>query len=117
VNYTDRNGRKVLNDSYAGWVRPAFAEAYRLLRPNAFMIAFYGWTQVGKFLDAWRSSGFRVIGHLVFRKQYASNKRFLQYQHEQAYLLAKGSPALPENPIADNISHSVAKCTNIAGAL
>ena len=103
VNYIDRNGRKVPNDSNAGWLRPAFAEAYRLLRPNEFTNAFYSWTQVDKFLDAWRSSGFRVIGHLVFHKQYASNKRFLQYWHEQAYLLAKGYPALPENPIADVI--------------
>jgi hypothetical protein len=29
--------------------------------------------------------------------------RFLKYQHEQAYLLAKGNPALPENPTADVI--------------
>jgi DNA modification methylase len=27
----------------------------------------------------------------------------LDYEHEQAYLLAKGRPALPENPIADVI--------------
>ncbi len=55
------------------------------------------------FLDAWRSAGFRVVGHLVFRKTYSSNARFLKYQHEQAYLLAKGNPALPEHPIADVI--------------
>jgi site-specific DNA-methyltransferase (adenine-specific) len=58
---------------------------------------------VDKFIHAWRSAGFRIVGHLVFRKQYASKSRFLRYQHEQAYLLAKGNPALPENPIADVI--------------
>jgi DNA modification methylase len=40
---------------------------------------------------------------LVFRKQYTSKARFLQYQHEQAYLMAKGNPALPEQPIVDVI--------------
>jgi len=40
---------------------------------------------------------------LVFSKQYASKSRFLKYQHEQAYLLAKGNPTLPENPVADVI--------------
>jgi len=31
----------------------------------------------------------------VFRKNYASSVRFLRYQHEMAYLLAKGAPELP----------------------
>ena len=50
-----------------------------------------------------RAAGFRIVGHLVFRKQYASKSRFLKYQHEQAYLLAKGNPALPQNPLSDVI--------------
>lgn len=54
-------------------------------------------------MDAWRFAGFRAVGHLVFRKRYTSKARFLRYQHEQAYLLAKGRPPLPENPIADVI--------------
>lgn len=41
------------------------------------------------------------MGHLVFRKSYTSKARFLKYQHEQAYLLAKGNPPLPENPLPD----------------
>ena len=38
----------------------------------------------------WREVGFRVVGHLTFIKRYASTERFLRYQHENAYLLAKG---------------------------
>lgn len=101
VNYKDREGRSIRNDIQADWLRPAFAEAYRVLKQDSFMIAFYGWTQVDRFFDAWRSAGFRIVGHLVFRKQYTSKARFLKYQHEQAYLLAKGKPALPEQPISD----------------
>jgi site-specific DNA-methyltransferase (adenine-specific) len=103
VHYRDRENRSIHNDSNADWLKPAFAEAFRVLQPDHFMVSFYGWTQVDKFFDAWRSAGFRIVGHLVFRKQYTSKARFLQYQHEQAYLLAKGNPALPEHAIPDVI--------------
>jgi site-specific DNA-methyltransferase (adenine-specific) len=52
-------------------------------------------------MDAWRAAGFRIVGHLVFRKRYASSARFLRYEHEQAYLLAKGEPMRPAKPIPD----------------
>jgi DNA modification methylase len=101
VNYHSRDGRAIRNDVDDRWLRPAFAEAYRLLRSNRFCVCFYGWSQADKFLAAWRAAGFRPVGHLVFRKSYASTTRFLRYQHEQAYLLAKGNPAPPERPIGD----------------
>lgn len=103
VRYQDREGRSIHNDSNSDWLMPAFSEAYRVLKQDHFMISFYGWTQVDKFFHAWRSAGFRIVGHLVFRKQYASRSRFLKYQHEQAYLLGKGNPTLSEAPIADVI--------------
>jgi DNA modification methylase len=103
VRYCDRENRSIQNDSNADWLKPAFAEAYRVLKQDHFVVSFYGWTQVDKFFDAWRSAGFRIIGHLVFRKQYTSKVRFLQYQHEQAYLLAKGNPDLPDAAIPDVI--------------
>ena len=40
-------------------------------------------------------------GHLTFTKPYASKERFLRYQHENAYLLTKGNPALPAVRIPD----------------
>ncbi len=103
VNYRDRSGRSIQNDNNADWLRPAFMQAYRVLRQDSFMVAFYSWTKIDRFMNAWHCAGFRAVGHLVFRKSYASKARFLRYQHEQAYLLAKGQPALPEHPIADVI--------------
>ncbi len=103
VNYRDRSGRSIQNDNNTDWLKPAFREAYRVFRPDSFMVSFYGWNKVDRFMDAWRNAGFYVVGHLVFRKRYTSKARFLRYEHEQAYLLAKGRPALPENPIADVI--------------
>ena len=101
VNYRSRDGRAILNDAAEQWLKPAFAEAYRVLRWNRFCVSFYGWSKADRFLAAWHAAGFRPVGHLVFRKSYASSTRFLRYQHEQAYLLAKGNPALPQRPIGD----------------
>jgi site-specific DNA-methyltransferase (adenine-specific) len=70
------------------------AEAYRVLKQDRVAVMFYEWTKVDAFFDAWRSAGFQPVGHLVFRKTYSSKSRFLRYQHEQAYLLAKGRPPL-----------------------
>jgi len=101
VNYRSRDGRAIRNDADDGWLKPAFVEAFRVLRWNRFCVCFYGWSKADKFLAAWRVAGFRPVGHLVFRKSYTSTTRFLRYQHEQAYLLAKGVPACPEHPIPD----------------
>lgn len=101
VSYRDRENRSIRNDDNAAWLKPAFAEAHRVLQRNRFMVSFYGWTQVDKFFEAWRSAGFRIVGHLVFRKSYSSKSRFLRYQHEQAFLLAKGRPPLPKQPLGD----------------
>ena len=46
-------------------------------------------------------AGFQIVGHIVFRKRYASKSRFLSYEHESAYLLAKGRPRLPALPVPD----------------
>ena len=103
VNYRDRSGRSIQNDADASWLKPAMREAYRVLKQNRVAIMFYGWTRVDAFFEAWKGAGFRPVGHLVFRKTYSSKSRFLSYQHEQAYLLAKGRPPLPKQPVADVI--------------
>src|ERR1700730_7361165 len=68
---------------------------------HRFCVCFYGWSKADKFIAAWRAAGFRPVGHLVFRKSYASTTRFLRYQHEQAYLLAKGEPPRHHYPVPD----------------
>jgi site-specific DNA-methyltransferase (adenine-specific) len=101
VNYKSRDGREVPNDDNNRWLKPAFAEIYRVLESDSFCVSFYGWNQIHRFIDAWRTAGFRAVGHLVFTKSYSSSTRFLQYQHECAYLLAKGNPSPPLQPISD----------------
>ncbi len=101
VNYCDRSGRSIQNDANESWLKPAMAEAYRLLKQDRVAVMFYGWTKVDAFFQAWRDAGFQPVGHLVFRKSYSSKSRFLRYYHEQAFLLAKGRPPLPKQPLAD----------------
>jgi len=101
VNYRSRDGRTIAGDISDTWLRPAFAEVYRVLKSDRFCISFYGWSRAESYLNAWRAAGFRPVGHLVWVKSYASASAFLEYRHEQAYLLAKGRPERPLSPISD----------------
>ncbi|MGS1024196.1 DNA methyltransferase [Burkholderia glumae] len=101
VNFRDRSGRSIANDVTDEWLDPAFAEIYRVLKPDTVCVSFYGWNKVDRFFRAWKGAGFRVCGHIVFTKTYASKGGMVKYQHESAYVLAKGRPAAPENPIPD----------------
>jgi site-specific DNA-methyltransferase (adenine-specific) len=105
VNYRDRSGRSIAGDGNGRWLQPAFAEMYRVLQDGGFCVSFYGWNSADQFISAWRAAGFSIVGHVVFRKRYASSVRFLRYQHEMAYLLAKGAPELPVRPVSDVIDY------------
>ncbi len=72
-----------------------------LLKPDSLAVSFYGCNRVDTFMAAWKQTRFRVVGHLVFTKLYASKSAFVSYQHECAYILAKGRPALPAQPLSD----------------
>lgn len=101
VGFKDRSGRSIANDVNDEWVLPASQQMYRVLKNNSLAVSFYGWNRVDTFMRAWKAAGFRVVGHLVFTKPYASKSAFVGYQHESAYVLAKGRPALPQNPLPD----------------
>ena len=103
VNYRSRDGQRVKNDDNARWLHPAFAQMHRVLKDNSFAVSFYSWSRVDLFMRAWTEAGFTVAGHIVFAKEYSSATRYLQYRHEQAYLLTKGRPLPPGFPIPDII--------------
>jgi DNA modification methylase len=103
THYRDRSGRTVANDDNGRWLKPAFNQMHRVLKFGGLCLSFYGWNKVDLFMDAWRSAGFNIVGHVVFRKSYASSERYFRYTHEQAYLLAKGHATAPAQPIADVI--------------
>ena len=99
--YKSRDNQTIRNDDNAAWLSPAFAHMHRVLKDDSFAISFYGWPKVDLFFSAWKSAGFRIGGHIVFRKRYASKSAFVQYRHEAAYLLIKGNPAFPAAPLPD----------------
>lgn len=101
VNYEDRAGRRVHNDDNDRWLRPAFAEVGRVLKPGRFCISFYGWNHADRFLAAWKDAGLTPVGHFVFAKEYASSRRFTCSHHEMAYLLVKGRARPPACPPCD----------------
>jgi site-specific DNA-methyltransferase (adenine-specific) len=103
TKYKSRDGRTVPNDDNDRWLKPAFAQMYRVLERDSFCVSFYGWPQADKFMQAYRAAGFKVVGHFAFPKRYTSSTRYLRYQHECAHLLAKGDPRYPENTIGDVI--------------
>lgn len=105
TRYRSRDGRTVPNDNNDAWLKPAYGELYRVLKPDSFAVSFYGWAHADRFLTAFRAAGFRVVGHFVFPKRYTSQTRHVRYQHESAYLLAKGNPT-PKHIIGDVLDWS-----------
>lgn len=103
VHYKDRFGRSYPNDDNSRWVFPAFAEIYRVLKPDRYAVCFYGWKTLERFLWAWKECGFTPVGHFTFVKGYASRVGHTRMMHEQAYLLAKGNPRKPVAPLDDVI--------------
>lgn len=101
VNYKDRSGRSIANDSDPSSVLGAFDDVHRVLRPNTYCISFYGWSAADAFVTAWKRAGFRIVGHIVWHKGYASRRGVLNARHEQAYVLTKGRPQNPAQPLDD----------------
>jgi site-specific DNA-methyltransferase (adenine-specific) len=103
VNYRPRDGRSVAGDDNASWLKPAFTQMYRVLQANGYCLSFYGWPHADRFMEAFRAAGFRPVGHFSFPKGYTSSIGHVRCRHECAYLLAKGNPDRPRNPLADVI--------------
>lgn len=100
-NYRDRSGRTVANDNDADGVLPVIEQMYRVLKPDSYCISFYGWNAIAEFSEAWKQAGFKVVGQIIWAKDYSSKSNYLNYRHESAFVLAKGNPAKPNNPIDD----------------
>ncbi|PXW51528.1 DNA methylase [Grimontella sp. AG753] len=96
VGYGDRTGRTLAGDNTPEWLEPACRQMYRVLKQDSLMVSFYAWNRADLFINAWKQAGFRIVGHVVFAKTYASKSRFVGYTHESAYLLAKGRPPPPD---------------------
>ena len=92
TRYKSRDGRKVPNDDNDTWLKPAFAEMYRVLANESFAVSFYGWPMADRFMQAYRAAGFRVVGHLCGRSSPGRVLfRALTHQRRQARFGAAAS--------------------------
>jgi DNA modification methylase len=80
-----RRTSTIASDYHPERILGAFNDVYRVLKPGTFCVSFYGWNRVDAFLAPWRRAGFVPVGHLVWQKNYASRRGFLEARHEQAY--------------------------------
>jgi site-specific DNA-methyltransferase (adenine-specific) len=125
VGYRDRFGRTVANDQNPDGVLPAFPEMARVLRDNRYMILFCGWRAIDQFSAAWTQAGLRAVGQIFWSKNYTSSTWHTECRHESAWLLAKGFPAKPADPISDvqewsytgNRAHPTEKSVDILAPL
>jgi len=107
VGYRGRWGsdwEPISGDGDCGWLVPAFAEIWRVLKPNSLCLSFYGWPHADLFLSVWKLIGFRPVSHIVGVKNNLGLGHFTRGQHETAYLLAKGNPSPPLDALADVFS-------------
>lgn len=100
-NFRDRQGRRIRTVGGMDWIEPAYAELFRVLKPDSFCLSFYGWPFIDRFMAAWKAAGFRPVGHLFWEKPYTSSVGYVSARHEEAFLLAKGDPARPAKPLPD----------------
>lgn len=99
VNYRDRDGRCLRNDTNAGGVMPVFAPMARTMKRDCYAVCFAGWSALPQFTAAWEAAGLRIVSQIVWQKRYASRKSYTEYRHECAYVLANGNPAKPARPL------------------
>ena len=63
TRYRDRQGRSVANDDNGRWLKPAFAEMYRVLKDGGFAVSFYGWNKVDLFMESTRKADLPITRH------------------------------------------------------
>lgn len=99
----DSDRQQIVGDRDPSWLRPAFQQIWRLMKPDSFCISFYGWPHVDTFLGIWKEIGYRPVSHLAFVKSHWGLGRFTRGRHETAFLLAKGRPPKPSKAKPDVI--------------
>ena len=97
----DSDQKIIVGDENPSWLRPAFSEIWRVMKPDTCCVSFYGWPHVDTFLGIWKEIGFRPISHLAFVKRQWGLGRFTRSGHETAFLLAKGHLPKPVAAISD----------------
>ena len=81
---------------------PAFAQMHRVLKRDAFCVSFYGCYQIDLFMAAWRTAGFRSVGHIVFTKIHFKDPHRLRYQASAGPKATRPRRNMPARDAQDN---------------
>ena len=63
VNYQGRwdgERKTIVGDDDPGWLVPAYAELFRVMKPDSFAVTFYGWPHADLFVGVFKEVGFRL---------------------------------------------------------
>jgi site-specific DNA-methyltransferase (adenine-specific) len=101
LNFRDRCGRSIANDRDASWLKPAFAETYRILRSDSFMVCCYGWSKVDLFFAAWREAGFVPLVISCSVRPMRPRPISCAISTNRRFCWPKAGPKRPISPISD----------------
>lgn len=85
-------GKRPMKNDHAGaaaWLYPVYHELWRVLKPNRYLVSYYGWPYVDHFMGAWKQAGFKPVSHLAVIKRMGLGYK-TRSKHETAFLLTKG---------------------------
>lgn len=104
VGFRDRQGRTIAGDKTDEWLQPACHEMYRVLkkrRADGELLRLEPRRSLYGRLEKCGIQRCRPPG--VYQNLHIEG-RICGYRHECAYILAKGRPPLPQNPLNDVIA-------------
>ena len=78
-----------------------FAECYRILKPDTFLITFMRWSTVPFFERTIKAAGFTIKAMPIWVKNNFGLGYYMRPQYEPMYLAMKGNPKPPQNAISD----------------
>ena len=69
VNYRDRDGRSLRNDTNAGGVMPALDPTARAMKPNSYPVVFAGRSALPQFTAATQAASPRLLSQIIWQNR------------------------------------------------
>jgi len=70
VNYRDRTGRSLANDTNPDAVLPVFAPLARVMKQDSYAICFAGWSALPQFSTTGEAAGLRIVSQIIWPVSY-----------------------------------------------
>lgn len=89
------------DNDFAALLSTYFAECYRILKPDTFLVSFMGWSTIPFFEKAITAAGFTIKSMPIWVKNNFGLGFYTRPQYEPMYLAMKGNPKPPQTAISD----------------